>query len=96
MEVSVEVIKEIVVEVPVAPTDCPPASEVIWLVWSLEDARAMHIAWANHLRDNPLLEGAGLIKNAVGSSEEQFAIVTLYDRRLTIVRQLQQVCLEGE
>ena len=100
VEVPVEVIKEVIVEVPVevlieAPLDCPPVSEVDWLIWSLEDARTMHVAWANHLRDNPLAYGSGLIENAVGSSEEQFAIVTLYNRRLTIVRQLQQVCLEG-
>ncbi len=95
-EVLVEVMVEVPVEVPVfieaLPLDCPPVSEVDWLIWSLEDARAMHIAWANHLRDNPLADGSGLIENAVGSSEEQLAIVALYNRRLTIVRQLQQVC----
>ncbi|KKN10948.1 hypothetical protein LCGC14_1031280, partial [marine sediment metagenome] len=44
VEVPVEVIEEIVVEVPVTPANCPPSSEVDWLVWSLEDARAMHLA----------------------------------------------------
>jgi len=96
VEVPVEVIKEVLVEVPVLieapPLDCPPVSEVDWLIWSLEDARAMHLAWANYLRDSPLVEGSGLIENAVGSSEEQLLKVAAYDRGLNIVRHLQQVC----
>ena len=98
VEVPVEVIKEVLVEVPVEvlieapPLDCPPVSEVDWLIWSLEDARAMHLAWANYLRDSPLVEGSGLIENAVGSSEEQLLKVAAYDRGLNIVRHLQQVC----
>ena len=91
-EVPVEVVKEVSVEVIVAPPGCPPASEVDWLIWSLEDARAMHQAWANYLRDNPLVEGAGLIENAMGSQSEQLSKVAAYDRRLSIVRQLQQAC----
>ncbi|KKL09524.1 hypothetical protein LCGC14_2565000 [marine sediment metagenome] len=91
-EVPVEVIKEVPVEVIVASPSCPPVSEVDWLIWSLEDARAMHQAWADYLRDNPLVEGSGLIENAVGSQSEQLAKVAAYDRRLGIVRQLQQVC----
>ncbi len=91
-EVPVEVVKEVPVEVivEVAPSNCPPASEVDWLIWSLEDARAMHQAWANYLIDNSL--GEGLIENAIGSRDEQLAKVAAYDRRLNIVRQLQQVC----
>ena len=97
VEVPVEVIKEVMVEVPVevlieAPLDCPPVSEVDWLIWSLEDARAMHQAWADFLRDNPLVEGSGLIENAVGSSEEQLSLVAAYDRRLNIVAQLKEAC----
>jgi hypothetical protein len=91
-EVLVEVPVEVVVEVPVAPLDCPPAPEVDWLIWSLEDARAMHQAWADYLFDNPLATDAGLIENAVGSADEQFSKVAAYDRRLSIVRQFQQVC----
>ena len=93
-EVPVEVIVEVpvVVEIPVAPANCPPSSEVDWLIWSLEDARAMHLAWANYLRDNPLVDGSGLIENAVGSSEEQFEKVVAYDRRLSIVAQLKEAC----
>ena len=91
-EVPVEVVKEVPVEVivEVAPSNCPPASEVDWLIWSLEDARAMHQAWANYLIDNLL--GEGLIENAIGSRDEQLSKVAAYDRRLNIVRQLQQVC----
>ena len=92
VEVIVEVPVEVVVEIPVTPANCPPSSEVDWLVWSLEDARAMHQAWANYLRDNPLVDGSGLIKNAVGSSEEQFEKVVAYDRRLSIVAQLKEAC----
>jgi hypothetical protein len=94
VEVLVEVPVEVIVEVPVAPANCPPAPEVDWLIWSLEDARAMHQAWANYLRDNPLSEGSGLIENAVGSSEEQLEKVAAYDRRLSIVRQLKEVCVD--
>jgi hypothetical protein len=89
-EVLVEVVKEVPVEVIVAPPGCPPASEVDWLIWSLEDARAMHQAWANYLLDNLL--GEGLIENAIGSRDEQLSKVAAYDRRLGIVRQLQQAC----
>ncbi|KKM78138.1 hypothetical protein LCGC14_1363020 [marine sediment metagenome] len=92
VEVPVEVIEEIVVEVPVAPANCPPSSEVDWLIWSLEDARAMHQAWADFLHDNPLADGSGLIENAVGSSEEQLEMVATYDRRLSIVAQLKEAC----
>ena len=89
-EVPVEVVKEVSVEVIVAPPGCPLASEVDWLIWSLEDARAMHQAWADYLLDNPL--GEGLIENAIGSKDEQLSKVAAYDRRLNIVRQLQQAC----
>jgi hypothetical protein len=81
---------EVIVEVPVAPLDCPPASEVDWLIWSLEDARAMHQAWADYLLDNPL--GEGLIENAIGSRDEQLSKIAVYDRRLGIVRQFQRAC----
>ncbi len=93
---EVPVVTEVIIEVPVeviveaAPSNCPPASEVDWLIWSLEDARAMHQAWANYLIDNLL--GEGLIENAIGSRDEQLSKVAAYDRRLNIVRQLQQVC----
>ena len=90
--VEVPVVTEVIVEAPVALPNCPPASEVDWLIWSMEDARAMHQAWANYLRDNPLVEGAGLIENAMGSQSEQLSKVAAYDRRLSIVRQLQQAC----
>jgi len=97
-EVLVEVMVEVPVEVPVfieaPPLDCPPASEVDWLIWSLEDARAMHQAWANYLRDNPLAKDSGLIENAVDSQAEQLEKVAAYDRRLSIVRQLKEVCID--
>ncbi len=92
VEILVEVPVEVIVEVPIAPANCPPTSEVDWLTWSLEDARAMHQAWADFLRDNPLADGAGLIRNAVGSQAEQLSKVAAYDRRLGIVEQLKEVC----
>ena len=98
--VVTEVVREVPVEVPVevlvevAPPNCPPAPEVDWLIWSLEDARAMHLAWADYLLDNPLGGDAGLIKNAVGSRDEQLSKVAAYDRRLGIVRQLQRACAQ--
>ncbi|KKM17074.1 hypothetical protein LCGC14_1679390 [marine sediment metagenome] len=96
--VVTEVVREVPVEVPVevlvevAPPNCPPAPEVDWLIWSLEDARAMHLAWADYLLDNPL--GVGLIENAIGSRDEQLSKVAAYDRRLGIVRQLQRACAQ--
>jgi hypothetical protein len=87
---EVPVITEVPVEVIVAPPGCPPTPEVDWLIWSLEDARAMHQAWADYLLDNPL--GEGLIENAIGSRDEQLSKVAAYDRRLGIVQQLQQAC----
>lgn len=92
VEVLIEVPVEVIVEVPVVPLGCPVSTEVDWLIWSLEDARAMHQAWADFLRDNPLAEGSGLIRNAVGSQAEQLSKVAAYDRRLGIVGQLQEVC----
>lgn len=92
VEVIVEVPVEVIVEVPVAPANCPPSSEVDWLIWSLEDARDMHQAWADFLRDNPLADGSGLIRNAVGSQAEQLSLIAVYDRRLGIVSQFMEVC----
>ena len=88
-EVPVEV--EVIVEVPVAPPGCPLASEVDWLIWSLEDARAMHLVWADYLADHPPEEGS-LLKRVVDSREMQLEKVAAYDRRLSITRQLQRAC----
>ena len=95
--VVTEVVKEVpvITEVPVevAPPNCPPASEVDWLIWSLEDARAMHLAWADYLADHPLEEGTMLWKS-VESAEMQLSKVAAYDRRLSIVGQLQRACTQ--
>lgn len=97
VEVPVEVIVEVpievpvIVEVPVTPLGCPPSSEANWLVWSLEDARAMHLAWANYLSDYPPEEGTMLWKS-VESAEAQLLKVAAYDRRLGIVAQFMEVC----
>jgi hypothetical protein len=84
---------EVIVEVPVALVGCPVASEIDWLIMGLEEARTMHQAWADYLLNNPPEEGS-LLKQAVDSNTSQLAIVAMYDRRLSIVRQLQQVCVQ--
>ena len=91
--VVTEVPVEVIVEAPVALPNCPPASDVDWLIWSLEDARAMHQAWADYLLDNPPEKGTMLWKS-VESSEAQLEKVAAYDRRLAIVRQLQLACAQ--
>ena len=92
-EVPVLAITEVPVEVIVTSPDCPPASEVDWLIWSLEDARAMHLVWADYLADHPPEEGS-LLKRVVDSREMQLEKVAAYDRRLGIVRQLQRACAQ--
>ena len=91
--VVTEVPVEVIVEVPVAPLGCPVASEIDWLIESLEEARVMHQAWADYLLGNPPEEDR-LLKQAVDSNTSQLAIVAMYDRRLSIIRQLQQVCAQ--
>lgn len=90
---EVEVIREIEVFVPLA--DCPPVSEVDWLIENLEYGRWTHQHWSEVLRDNPPEEGS-MLYTAVVSSEAQLEIVAVYDRRLSVVRHLQRVCIEGE
>jgi len=92
-EVPVVTEVEVIVEVPVAPPNCPPASAVDWLINGLEEARAMHQAWADFLLNNPAEEGS-MLEKAVGNRDSQFSIVEMYDRRLNITRQLQQACAQ--
>lgn len=89
VEVPVEVLVE--VEVPVAPTNCPPASEVDWLVANLEWGRAAHLHWSELLADNPPEEGS-VLQMAVVDAAQQLTFVAMYDRRLNVTLQFQQVC----
>lgn len=91
VEVPVEVIREVVVEVPVAPANCPPASEITWLIENMEHARWMHQKWADYFSDfTP--EGGSLLADAMGDRDAQLRAVAIYDHRLAVARQLQQVC----
>ena len=91
--VVTEVPVEVIVEVPVAPSSCPVASEIDWLITSLEQGRLSHQQWSDLLLNDPPEEGSSL-KRAVVNREKQLAFVAMYDRRLSIVRQLQQVCAQ--